>query len=157
MSEIVTSIWFGEVVEEAVDFYVGLFPDSSIDSVTRAAAEGPGGPVGTILGIDFTLMGRRFNAINGQRRLEFTDAVTLSITTETQEEADRNWAALSDGGEEIMCGWCQDRFGFRWQICPQAALDLMSHADPDVARKATEAMYGMKRIDAAEMARTAGA
>lgn len=155
MADIVTSLWFGPQASEAVSFYTSFLPDSTVVREIRAAAEGPGGPEGTLIQIDFTLLGRPFSAIGSARDVPFTDAVSLTVTTQTQEEADEYWDKLTDGGSEVACGWCIDRFGLRWQICPQPVLDLLGHADPQVARRATQAMYGMKRLDAQEMARAA--
>jgi predicted 3-demethylubiquinone-9 3-methyltransferase (glyoxalase superfamily) len=156
MSDIVTSLWFHGNAAEAVDFYTGLLPDAQVEKVIKAAADGPGGPVGTIVQIDFTLLGRPFSAINGTADFPFTDAVSLAIITDTQAEADGYWAALVADGTPIACGWLADRYGLRWQICPRPALDLLTHPDPQVARWATEAMYTMTRLDSVEMARAAG-
>lgn len=155
MSDILTSLWFPGNAEEAVAFYTSTVADSAIGTVLRAGADGPGGPAGSVIQVEFTLLGRPFNAINGQADFPFTDAISLVLLTDTQAEADEYWAAFTDGGEEIACGWCKDRYGLRWQICPKPAIELLSHPDPDVSRRATEAMYTMKRLDSEAMRRAA--
>ena len=155
MTDIVTSLWFDGDAEEAVGFYTSLIPNSSIDHVLRAAADGPETTTGDVIQVSFTLCGRRFNAINGGRGFPFTEAISLALTADTQAEADAYWDTLTEGGEESQCGWLKDRFGLSWQIVPAPAIELLSSADPQVARRATEAMFTMRRIDSEEMRRAA--
>ena len=159
MTAIKTFLWFDGAAGTAVDFYTGLFPDSRVDSVSRAPADYPAGKAGDVLVIHFTLFGRPFVAMNGGPGHPFTDAISLSVETGTQAETDRYWAALTaDGGAEVMCGWCRDRWGLSWQITPRVLLEGMADPDPAVARRVFEAMRGMVKIDhaAIEMARRGG-
>ncbi len=145
-----TFLWFDDDAEAAVEFYTGLFPDSRIDAIRRAAADYPSGKVGDVLTIEFTLFGRLFVAMNGGPGHPFTDAISLTVETEDQAETDRYWDALtSDGGAEIACGWCRDRWGLSWQIDPRALMEGMTDPDPAVAARVFQAMMGMVKIDVA--------
>ncbi|WP_197679377.1 VOC family protein [Auraticoccus monumenti] len=148
-----TCLWFDSEAEEAARLYTSIFPGSEIVRVDRFVA---GPRVGEVLTVSFTLDGRPFLALNGGPQRGFTEAVSIQVHTEDQAETDRYWDALvADGGEESMCGWLKDRFGFSWQVLPRRMEELLSSSEPGVAQRATEAMMRMRRIDVAAMERAA--
>ncbi len=140
MTTITPCLWFDGNGLEAAEFYVSLFPDSRIDDVSP-------GPDGSPLMINFTLMGRPFQALNGGPHFTFNEAVSLVIPCDGQADVDRYWAALTEGGEESMCGWLKDRFGLSWQVVPSELGDILGDADPERAARATEAMLQMRKLD----------
>ncbi len=148
-------LWFDGQAEQAASFYVSLFPDSRIDRVNRLPAETPSGPAGMVITVEFTLAGTRYVALNGGPMYSFTEALSLQIACEDQAEVDRLWSALSDGGSEGHCGWLKDRWGLSWQVVPTRLIQLFLDPNPDRARRATEAMLKMAKIDIAEMERAA--
>ena len=157
MQKVTPFLSFDGQAEEAARFYTSLLPDSRIDRVVRSPMETPGGAAGTVLLVEFTLAGNSYIALNTPN-FTFTEAVSFMITTEDQAETDRLWAALtSNGGEEVACGWCKDRWGLFWQVTPKRMLELLKDADPDRARRAMEAMVQMVKIDIGEVERAAGA
>jgi len=150
MTGIVPNLWFDGNAEEAARFYVSIFPDSHVDDVVRAAAETPSGPAGMVLVVSFTLRGQRFVGINGGPQFRFTEAVSFEIECEDQAEVDRYWDALVEGGgEHSRCGWLKDRFGLSWQVTPREIGAYLGGPDPDGARRATEAMLAMDKLDVA--------
>jgi len=151
MSKIAPCLWFNGEAEEAARFYVSLFPDSELLSVSHYG-EGAPFPAGTALLVEFQLDGRRFQALNGGPEYSLNEAVSLSIDCKDQAEVDRYWDALSQGaGEEGRCGWLKDRFGVSWQVIPAGLGSLISDPDPERARRALQAMFGMKKLDLAAM------
>ena len=140
MTTITPCLWFDGDGLEAAEFYVSLFPDSRIDDVSPA-------PDGSPLIISFTLMGRPFQALNGGPQFTFTEAVSLVIPCDGQVEVDRYWSALTQGGEESMCGWLKDRFGLSWQVVPDQLSEILGDPDPDRAARATQAMLQMRKLD----------
>lgn len=154
MKGITPCLWFDGQAEEAAIFYASLLPDSKVDSVNRAPADFPGGKQGDALVVEFTLLGRPFQGLNGGPQFPFTEAISLSVSTEDQAETDRLWDALiADGGSPSRCGWLKDRFGLSWQIVPLPLVKMMSDPDKDAARRATEAMLKMDRLDIAVAAK----
>lgn len=151
MRPIVPNLWFDTEAEEAVAFYVGLFPDSRVVTTVPYGPEGPG-PEGSTMLVVFELNGQRFTAINGGPQFPFTEAVSFEIPCADQDEVDRLWAALTaDGGEEGQCGWCKDRYGLSWQVVPDGLEELMRSGDPERVRRATRAMFGMRKLDIAAL------
>lgn len=145
-------LWYDGTAEEAAAFYVTLLPDSRIDKVVRAPSDTPSGPAGGVLLVEFTLAGRSFVGLNGGPQFPFTEAVSFQIHTEDQAETDRLWSAItSEGGEESACGWCKDRWGMSWQIIPRRLSELLVDPDPERARRASEAMLQMRKIDIARL------
>ncbi len=140
MTTITPCLWFDGNGLEAAEFYVSLFPDSRIHHVSP-------GPDGSPLMIEFTLMGRPFQALNGGPHFTFNEAVSLVIPCDGQADVDRYWAALTEGGEESMCGWLKDRFGLSWQVVPNELGDILGDADPERAARATQAMLQMRKLD----------
>ena len=158
MSKITPCLWFNYNGEEAANFYTGLFPDSRIDNLVKAPADTPSNKQGDVLVVEFTLAGEKFIALNGGPHFTFNEAVSFQIRTADQAETDRLTAALiADGGEQGPCGWVKDRFGLSWQVTPERLLQLMSDSNPEVARRVTEAMLQMHRIDIAALERAAEA
>ncbi len=148
-------LWFDGQAEQAAHFYVSLFPDSRIDRINRSPADTPSGPGGMVITVEFTLAGTRYVALNGGPMYSFTEALSLQIACADQAEVDRLWSALSDGGTEGRCGWLKDRWGLSWQVVPTRLTELFLDPNPDRARRATEAMMKMKKIDIAIMERAA--
>jgi predicted 3-demethylubiquinone-9 3-methyltransferase (glyoxalase superfamily) len=153
MSKISPCLWFDGEAEQAANFYVSLLPDSRIERVQRNIVDSPGGKVGTVLVVEFTLAGQRFLALNGGRRFEYTHAISFVIDCADQAEVDRLWDALADGGAEERCGWLKDRFGMSWQIVPSVLPQLLGGSDAAGAQRAVRAMLQMVKLDIAELKR----
>ena len=139
-------LWFDDKAEEAVNCYVSIFENSKIGSVSRYGEEGPG-PAGTVMVATFTLDGQEFMALNGGPEFKFTEAISLLVNCETQEEVDKFWDKLSEGGEEEQCGWLKDRYGLSWQIVPTVLGEMLQDKDPEKAKRVMEAMLQMRKID----------
>ena len=155
MPTIVPNLWFDTQAEEAAQFYVSVFKDSAIDNVSHYG-EGMPMPAGTVLTVDFTLLGQRFTAINGGPQFPFTEAVSLLIECETQEEVDAYWDALTaEGGQEVQCGWLKDKYGLSWQVVPAGMAEIMNDPDPARGARAMAAMMTMVKLDLAALRRAA--
>ena len=154
MSGVTTCLWFDTNGEEAANFYTSLFPNSTILNVSRY---GEGGPraVGTVMTVGFELDGLEFLALNGGPNYTFSEAVSFMVSCADQDEVDRYWEALSEGGEEGPCGWLKDRFGLSWQIVPKALPRLLGDPDPATAQRVMQAMMGMKKIVIEELEQAA--
>lgn len=150
MPAITPSLWFDSDLEEAIEFYTSIFPNSSVLSIDRYTDAGPG-TAGEVVSASFVLDGQRFIGINGAPQIPFTEAVSFLIACRDQVEVDHYWDRLRDGGQELQCGWLKDRFGLSWQIIPDRLDELTG--DPDAARAtaATKAMLGMRKIVIAEL------
>jgi predicted 3-demethylubiquinone-9 3-methyltransferase (glyoxalase superfamily) len=146
MQKITTFLWFDDKAEEAVNFYVSLFKNSKIESVSRYGDAGPG-KKGTVMTMTFRLEGQQFMALNGGPLFNFTPAISLFVDCETQEEVDELWEKLSAGGRKDRCGWLQDRYGLSWQIIPRALIKLMSDPDQEKSKRVMKAMLQMEKID----------
>jgi predicted 3-demethylubiquinone-9 3-methyltransferase (glyoxalase superfamily) len=148
MPRITPNLWFDSQGEQAAEFYVSVFPNSSITNVSYYGEAGPG-EAGTVLTVDFMLDGQEYTAINGGPRFTFDEAISLLINCADQEEIDYYWSKLTEGGEESQCGWLKDKYGLAWQVVPADYNVLMN--DPDRARadRAMKAVLGMKKIDIA--------
>lgn len=152
MREIGTCLWFDGQAQEAADYYVSLFPNSEIVNVSHYP-EGPRGEAGTVMTVDFLLNGRPFTALNGGPEYQFSSAISLMISCETQEEVDGLWARFTAEGEEVACGWLTDKFGLSWQIIPDGMGELMGGEDREGAARAMAAMLAMKKLDINAMRR----
>lgn len=150
MPRITPNLWFDTQAREAAELYVSVFPSSEIRNVSYYNEAGPR-PAGTVLTVDFVLDGQEYVAINGGPEFTFTEAISLMVNCADQDEVDYYWARLSEGGEEGPCGWLKDRYGLSWQVCPVGLMELLSDPDEGRARRATEAMLAMKKIDLAEV------
>ncbi|NIJ07518.1 putative 3-demethylubiquinone-9 3-methyltransferase (glyoxalase superfamily) [Sphingomonas vulcanisoli] len=154
MTELVTCLWYDGTAEEAADFYAATFPNSSVDTVTRAPGDFPTGEQGQVLTVDFTLLGQKFFGLNGGPGYPLTQAISLQVLTEDQAETDRYWdALLTNGGQASACGWCRDRWGLHWQITPRAMVAMLQSPDRAAAARAFAAMQTMVKLDIAVLDR----
>jgi predicted 3-demethylubiquinone-9 3-methyltransferase (glyoxalase superfamily) len=151
---IVPNLWFDTEAEEAAAFYTSVFENSRILNVARYTEAGPR-PAGTVMTVEFELDGQRFVAINGGTQFKFSEAVSFMVECETQEEIDFFWERLTAGGEEGPCGWLKDRYGLSWQVVPTGMDELFADPDQERARRAMEAMFGMRKLDVAALRRAA--
>jgi len=154
MRKIVTFLWFNDQAKEAVDFYVSLFEDAKIVNtsfLTESVAKASEMKVGDLSTIDFELNGQNFTALNGGPMFTFNEAISIQVYCKTQEEIDYLWEALSEGGEQVACGWLKDRYGLSWQIVPEI-LDVMMR-DPDTVKadRVAAAMLGMLKLNISEL------
>jgi 2-polyprenyl-6-hydroxyphenyl methylase/3-demethylubiquinone-9 3-methyltransferase len=157
MSKITPCLWYDGAAEDAANFYVTLLPDSRVDRVVRAPSDNPSGSEGSVMVVEFTLAGMKFVGLNGGPQFRFNESISFQIHTEDQAETDRLWHAItSNGGAESMCSWCKDRWGMSWQIVPKRLLQLIGDRDPARARRASQAMLTMKKIDIAAVEAAAG-
>ncbi len=140
MSKITPFLWFDHQAVEAMEFYLSVFENSK--ELSRMP-----GPDDTVLVVSFELNGQEIQAMNGGPQYKLTEAFSLSVVVDTQEEIDRLWDSLTaDGGEESRCGWLKDKYGLSWQITPKVLLEKMSDPDPEISGKAMQAMLKMKKI-----------
>jgi predicted 3-demethylubiquinone-9 3-methyltransferase (glyoxalase superfamily) len=156
MSTITPCLWFDTEAEEAAAFYTTIFEDARIVEVSRYGEGGPR-PAGTAMTVSFELRGQPFVALNGGPQFTFDEAISFVVSCGSQEEVDHFWTALSDGGEESMCGWLRDRFGVSWQIVPDRLPELLGDPDPVRAKAATAAMLQMRKIDISALEEAAAA
>ncbi len=146
----ITCLWFDTEGEEAAAFYLSIFKDSKPGRVVRNTEAGPG-PAGSALTVEFELNGQKFVALNGGPEYKFTPAISFQIMCGDQAEVDYYWDRLSEGGQELACGWVTDKYGVSWQVVPAVLPELISDPDPAKARRATEAMMGMVKLDVAAL------
>jgi predicted 3-demethylubiquinone-9 3-methyltransferase (glyoxalase superfamily) len=139
-------LWFDDKAEEAMNFYVSVFKNSKVGSVTRYGEAGPG-PKGTVMTATFQLDGQEFIALNGGPHFKFTEAISFSVDCKTQEEVDELWEKLSEGGQKSRCGWLKDKYGLSWQIVPTVLSELLGDKDPEKSRRVMQAMLQMDKID----------
>ncbi|HEY4193512.1 MAG TPA: VOC family protein [Mesorhizobium sp.] len=149
MQKITPCLWFKNEAEEAVDFYVSIFPDARKGTVLRSGESGPG-PVGSVIMVNFELAGQSFQALNGNSDDPFNNSISLSVDCKDQAEVDRYWEKLIDGrGKEIACSWLKDRYGVSWQIVPEILPRLLNDPDKAKAGRVMQAMMKMVKIDVA--------
>jgi predicted 3-demethylubiquinone-9 3-methyltransferase (glyoxalase superfamily) len=155
MPSITPFFWFDTQAEEAANFYTSVFPNSRVTDVVRYGETGPG-PAGTVMTVRFELDGNPFVALNGgPEHYGFNLGISFMVNCETQDEVDRYWALLTEGGEEGQCGWLKDKYGLSWQIVPEALPSLLGDPDPERSERAMQAMLKMKKLDIHEMERAA--
>ena len=152
MQKITPFLWFDGNAEEAMNFYISIFKNSKILNVHRyvndkPARPGEPGPKGTVVTGTFILDGQEFMALNGGPQFKFTEALSLFVRCQTQEEVDGLWSKLSAGGQELQCGWLKDRFGVCWQIIPDALGEMLGDKDAAKSARVMRAMLQMKKID----------
>ncbi|GKQ33938.1 VOC family protein [Streptomyces sp. A012304] len=146
-----TYLWFDGQAEEAAQFYVSVFKNSSVGGVLRYTEAGPG-PAGTVVTVDFTANGQRFVALNGGPAFTFNEAISFQIDCADQEEIDYYWTRLTEGGGAPgSCGWLKDRFGVSWQVVPTALIEMIADPDQEKAARATKAMLSMGKLDLAAL------
>src|SRR5690606_14232412 len=150
-SKISPCLWFDDQAEAAARFYTGIFPDSKITQTTHYLGEKmtqvSGRPEGSVLTVAFELAGLPFTALNGGPIFKFNEAISLQVHCDSQEELDKYWTALNEGGDPSaqQCGWLKDRYGLSWQIVPAILPTLLT--DPVRAQAVMEALLTMKRLD----------
>ena len=158
MQRISPCLWFDDQAEEAARFYVGIFDNSRIVSVTRynkAGFEIHGRPAGSVMTVEFELDGQSFTALNGGPVFKFNEAVSLQILCEDQAEIDYYWGRLTAGGDPAaqQCGWLKDKFGLSWQVVPRGMAQMLEDPSSPQAERAMQAILGMKKIDVEELHR----
>lgn len=150
MTTVTPYLWFDDNAAEAIELYCSLFPDAKVHSEQRYPQGMPN--AGQLMTAEFELAGQRFIALNGGPNFAFTEAFSIFVSVETQEEVDHYWNALTaDGGEESQCAWLKDRFGLSWQIVPTALMRLLSDPDPQKSSRVMQAMLGMRKIIIADL------
>jgi predicted 3-demethylubiquinone-9 3-methyltransferase (glyoxalase superfamily) len=151
MQKITPFLWYAKEAEEAARFYCSIFPDSRIGRVTTMQSESPSGPPGSVKVVEFVLFGQRFTAMSAGPLDPFNHAISFVVNCEYQAEVDRYWTALLEGGSAEQCGWLRDRYGVAWQIVPTALTKLMADPDPVRAKRVSDAMLKMVKIDVAAL------
>jgi predicted 3-demethylubiquinone-9 3-methyltransferase (glyoxalase superfamily) len=146
----ITCLWFDTEAEEAATFYTGIFKDSKLGRVHRSTAAGPG-PAGSVILVEFELNGQKFSGLNGGPQHTFNEAVSIVVPCDDQAEVDYYWTSLTEGGQEVACGWLRDKYGLAWQIVPTVLFDMIADPDQDKAGRATQAMLGMTKLDIAAL------
>jgi len=146
MHKIIPYLWFDNQAEEAMNFYTSIFENSRVGSVTRYGEAGPG-PKGSVMIASFELEGHEFLALNGGPVFKFTEAISFLVNCKTQQEVDRLWEKLSEGGEEGQCGWLKDKYGVSWQIVPTVLGEMMQDKDALKSERVMNALLQMKKID----------
>lgn len=152
MQKIVTFLWFDNQAEAAAQFYTSVFPNSKITEISRYSEAGPG-PAGSVMVVSFELDGQEYMALNGGPAFTFSEAISLFVRCQTQEEVDELWEKLSEGGEKGPCGWLKDKFGLSWQIVPNALMEMMADPDPHKAQNVAKEMLGMRKLDVSALRR----
>jgi len=155
-SKIVPCLWFDNQAEEAAKLYTSVFKGSKITKTTHyteAGREAHGRPPGSVMTVVFELAGQQFTALNGGPIFKFTEAISLQVNCETQDEIDHFWSKLSKGGQEGPCGWLKDKFGLSWQITPSIMAELFADSDPKKSGRVMQAMLKMKKLNIAELKR----
>jgi predicted 3-demethylubiquinone-9 3-methyltransferase (glyoxalase superfamily) len=146
MQKITPFLWFNGNAEEAMNFYVSIFKNSKVVSVTRYGQTGPG-PAGTVMSVIFEIQGQEFYGLNGGPQFKFSPATSFFVNCETQEEVDHLWQKLSEGGKPNRCGWIDDKFGVTWQIIPTALGQMLRDKDPKKSQAVMKAMMQMGKIE----------
>ena len=154
MQKITTFLWFNNNAEEAANYYTSIFKNSKILDVSRYGEVGPG-LKGSVMIVKFQLAGQEFVALNGGPQFKFTEAISLMVNCESQQEIDELWRKLTAGGQESQCGWLKDKFGLSWQIVPTELGKLMSAKDPAKANRVMQALLQMKKLDIAKLQQAA--
>ena len=153
MQKITPHLWYAKEAEEAAAFYASVFPDSRVTRVTEMPAESPSGPPGSVKIVEFVLFGQEFMAISAGPLDAFNHSISFLVNCDTQEEIDRYWNALLDGGAPEQCGWIRDRYGLCWQIVPSRLQELVTSGSPEQAKRVYAAMMKMVKFDIAELER----
>lgn len=150
MPKITPFLWFDNNAEEAVTFYVSIFRNSKVGTITRYGEAGPG-PKGTVMSMTFQLEGQELYAINGGPLFKFTEAISFFVNCETQEEVDYFWEKLRDEGRPSQCGWLKDKYGLSWQIIPSVLMKMLGDKDAKKSQRVMQAMLKMEKIDISQL------
>jgi predicted 3-demethylubiquinone-9 3-methyltransferase (glyoxalase superfamily) len=151
-AKIYTFLWYAKEAEEAAKFYSSIFPNSRVDRVVTMQSESPSGPPGSVKVVDFTLFGRKFQAMTAGPHHDFNDAISIVVECDDQAELDRYWnALLNNGGQPQACGWIIDKYGLRWQIVPSSLVNMMADPDRVRSKRASDAMMTMVKLDIAAL------
>ncbi|MFF5868313.1 VOC family protein [Pseudomonas sp. NPDC012596] len=143
-------LWFDHDAQAAANFYASTFPDSQVVAVHQAPSDYPSGKAGDVITVEFTVMGIPCVGLNGGKAFTHSEAFSFQVSTEDQAETDRLWQAIvSNGGQESVCGWCKDKWGISWQICPRILIEALGNPDRAAAKRAFDAMMDMGKIDVA--------
>ena len=154
--KITPCLWFDTQAEAAANFYVSVFKNAKIESVSRYTDVGQeihGKVAGSVMVVAFEIEGQRFVALNGGPRFTFDEAISFQVHCETQDEIDYYWASLSAGGSESMCGWLKDKFGLSWQVVPSVLPDMLMDPDPEKVQRVTHTFLQMTKFDIAALHR----
>jgi predicted 3-demethylubiquinone-9 3-methyltransferase (glyoxalase superfamily) len=155
--KITPCLWFDAEAEEAANFYVSIFKNSSrirsINRYNKAGREVHGKPAGSVMAVEFELEGQKFVALNGGPQFKFDEAISFQVHCASQDEVDYFWSKLSSGGEEGPCGWLKDKYGLSWQVVPTVLLSMLMDADRNKAERVTKAFLQMKKFDIAALER----
>lgn len=154
--KIVSCLWFDTEAEEAASFYVSVFENSRIGSISRYGKEGyevHGRPAGSVMTVAFEIAGCAFVALNGGPHFKFNEAVSFQVHCETQAEIDYFWSRLSEGGQEGPCGWLKDKYGLSWQVVPSLLIEMLTGPDTEKSQRVTKAFLQMKKFDIAALKR----
>ena len=148
-------MWFDHQAEEAAKFYTSVFKNSKVGKILRydeATAKAAGGPVGSVLTIEFEIEGQKFTALNGGPQFKFNESVSFVVYCQTQDEVDYFWQKLTaDGGQESECGWLRDKFGLSWQVTPTVLIEMLHDKDPKKSGRVMNAMMQMQKIDISKL------
>ena len=151
MQKITPFLWFDSQAEEAANFYVSIFKNSKVGTISRYGDSGPR-PKGSVMTVAFELDGENFTALNGGPIFKFTEAISLVVNCESQEEIDYFWEKLTaDGGQEVECGWLKDKYGLSWQIVPTILWELVKSDDPKKSERVMKALMQMKKLDISKL------
>jgi predicted 3-demethylubiquinone-9 3-methyltransferase (glyoxalase superfamily) len=145
-----TFLWFDTEGEAAANYYTSIFKDSKLGGVARYTEAGPR-PAGSVMTVEFELNGQKFVALNGGPEFKFNEAISFMIPCEDQDEVDYYWNRLSEGGEEVACGWLKDKYGLAWQVVPTVFMEMISDPDPEKVKRVMEAMLAMIKFDIAAL------
>jgi predicted 3-demethylubiquinone-9 3-methyltransferase (glyoxalase superfamily) len=151
IQKIIPFLWYAQEAEEAAKFYASIFPDSRIERIYTLPVESPSGPPGSVKVVEFRLFGQKLIAMSAGPLDPFNHAVSFVVNCDSQQELDKYWNALLDGGSAEACGWLKDRYGLCWQIVPRDLDDLMADPDPAKAKRTAEAMMKMVKFDIAAL------
>ena len=155
MPKLSTCLWFDDRAEEAARFYVSVFPNSRITATTHYPEGVPGlpKPAGSVLTVRFVLNGDEFVALNGGPEFQFSPAISIVAYCDSQDEVDALWEKLTEGGQEVQCGWFTDKFGVSWQVVPKEFIEMLDNPDKAAVKRAIAAMMPMKKLDLAVLRR----
>ncbi len=146
IQKITPFLWFDSQAEEAATFYVSIFNNSKITSISHYG-EGAPVPAGTVMTVAFEIEGQQFTALNGGPLFGFTEAISFVVHCQNQAEVDYYWEKLTNGGTEVQCGWLKDKYGVSWQVVPDKLMELLNHPDAAKAQRVTQAMLQMVKLD----------